>query len=261
MPAAPDVLPSAPGEAHLLAAARRLEPSLQVEEQADRVRWRDPASGQQRESGLHDYPGLYAVPGLYEAIFELRLAGGSPALLAEALAEVVSAAQIAERRVLDVGAGTGAVGARLWERGWRHLVGVDLLAASALALRRDRGEVYTAARALDLLRLDEEELGWLRGLGSDTVTTAGAVGFGHLPVGAFEVLTDLLPEGGLLAVTVARDWQTEPALGAHAAVLGGPAYLLRASLDGVHRRTVQGGEQLVSALVLERTDRVQRRGT
>ena len=234
------------------AAARRLAADLVLDEERDVVRWRGPDGGQV-ETGLHDYAALYAVQGLYEAVYLVRLEGGSPQLLADALAEAVPAGERAGLRVLDVGAGTGAVGERLHAAGFRSIAATDLEPASEVAVRRDRAEAYTDVRTLDLLDLDAGDEAWLDALAPSVVTVAGAVGFGHLPVGALHVLTQRLPAGGLLALTVARDVERAPELAEHAALLLGPAYTLRTRREGLHRRTATGGRLEVAALVLERT--------
>lgn len=233
-------------------AAHRRAQDLVVDEAADLVRWRDD-EGRARETGLHDYASLFAVPGLYEAAYVLHLQGCAPQLLVDALAAVVPAAERADLPVLDVGAGTGTVGDALRAAGFRRVAATDLEPASAAAVLRDRPEAYTDARTLDLLHLTAEDEGWLAALAPRVVTAVAAVGFGHLPGEALAVLTRLLPPGGLLAVTVAPDLETEPALADHAALLLGPAYRLRRSADGVHRRTATGDVLPATALVLERT--------
>jgi SAM-dependent methyltransferase len=236
------------------AAARRLAGDLEIDEARDVVAWRD-EDGRRVETGLHDYAALYAVQGLYEAVYYERLGGRSPALLADVLAAVVGdPARAAALSVLDVGAGTGAVGAALWAAGFRRIAGTDIEPESVAAVRRDQGHAYADARVCDLVAPSAGERAWLDALAVDVVTVAGAVGFGHLPVGAFRTLTDaVLRPGGLLAVTVAQDYERTPELREHAALFTGPAYRERGRRDGLHRRTQAGGELCVTALVLERT--------
>ena len=231
------------------AAAERLARDLVIDEPRDVVRWRD-ADGRAVETGLHDYAALYAVQGLYEAVYFERLDGRGPRVLAERLGAVV--ADPATASVLDVGAGTGAVGSELWRAGFRRIVGTDIEPGSVAAIRRDRGQVYADARVCDLVAPSTQDRAWLRGIAPDVVAVAGAVGFGHLPVEALETLTDLLAPGGLLAVTVARDFASAPELAAHAGLFGGPAYRERERVDERHRRTADGGELELTALVLER---------
>ncbi len=218
-----------------------LLPGLEVDEATDTVTW----SG--GTTGLHDYAALYAVPGLYDAVYLVHLRGGSPQLLADLLADVDPA--LATRRVLDVGCGTGAVGTALRGHGVAALHGVDLEPEAAVAVRRDRPGTYDDVRALDLLRPTDDDAGWLRTAAPDVVTVVAAVGFGHLPHAAFEVLTDLLPADGLLAVTVAADLDE----GATLALLTGPRFARVGERRGVHRVTADGRPLEVTALVLRRT--------
>jgi SAM-dependent methyltransferase len=232
-------------------AARRLAPTLEVDEARDVVHWSDGTT--RRTTGLHDYAALYAVQGLYEAVYVERLGSGSPALLAAALAEVVPPDARPGRRVLDAGAGTGLVGEHLVRTGFAPVWAVDLEPASPVAVLRDRPEHHRDARALDLLAPTDADRAWLGEVAPDVVTVSGAVGFGHLPAPAFAVLTDLLPAGGLLAVTVAPDLAVSPELAEHAAVLLGPSCSVVARREGLHRRTGTGEPLPVHALVLERT--------
>ena len=233
----------------LQAAVAALVPDLDVDEERDVVRW-TPSSGGRSETGLHDYAALYSVPGLYEAVYADRLQARSPELLAGLLADTLP--QLPALTVLDVGCGTGAVGSELRAVGAGRVVGVDLEPMVEVAVPRDRPGAYAEVRALDLLALTDGQRTWLEELAPDVVTCVAAVGFGHLPLGAFEVLTELLRPGGHLAVTVARDLQADPALRDYAALLGGPAYAQVGSRDGVHRITVDGRALLVTALVLRR---------
>ena len=230
-------------------AARRLAPTVQVDEAQDVVRWSDGSA--QRTTGLHDYAALYAVPGLYEAVFVEHLGSGSPALLVAALGEVLARDARPGRRVLDAGAGTGVVGEHLVAAGFAPVWAVDLEPASPVAVLRDRPACHRGARPLDLLALDDDDRAWLSEVDPDVVTVSGAVGFGHLPAAAFAVLASLLPAGGLLAVTVAPDLAVSPELADHAQVLLGPSFAVRARRDGVHRRTSTGELLPVQALVLE----------
>ena len=231
------------------AAARELARDLVIDEERDVVAWRE--DGHMVETGLHDYAALYAVRGLYEAVYVERLGSRGPVLLAERLAALVD--DPAARTVLDVGAGTGAVGGELWRVGFRRIFGTDIEPASVTAIRRDRGAVYADAQVCDLVAPGPDELEWLRAVAPDVVTVSGAVGFGHLPVEAFATLAELLAPGGLLAVTVARGYEREGELAAYAALFGGPAYREVGRADGLHRRTATGGELELTALVLERT--------
>lgn len=234
-------------------AAQRRAEHLTVDETRDVVRWRDD-TGRQVETGFHDYAALYQVPGLYEAAYFLRLGGRAPHLLAEVLAQVVPRCERPDLQVLDVGAGTGVVGEHLAAVGFRRIAGTDLEPDAARAVLRDRGHIYGRFRAMDLTRPSDGDLTWMRVLAPQIAAVAGAVGFGHLPVEALATVTRALPQGGLLAVTVAHGFEEEPALEGYGALLFGPAYRQRARREGLHRRTADGARLAVTALVLERTE-------
>jgi len=100
-------------------AAAVLAEQLVIDETRDVVYWQAPGA-EPRQTGLHDYGALYAVSGLYEAVYLVRLGVRSPQLLAEVLASVCPSVRRAQLQVLDVGAGTGCVGAALSAAGFRR---------------------------------------------------------------------------------------------------------------------------------------------
>lgn len=234
-------------------AAKRRSERLVVDEAGGLVYWYDEA-GRQVETGLHDYAALCEVPGLYEAVYFLCLGGRAPHLLVEVLARVVPAHERPDAQVLDVGAGTGVVGEQLRAVGFRRIAGTDLEPASEQAIRRDRGQVYEALRTMDLAQPGQGDLVWLGALAPRIVTVVGAVGFGHLPVEALATVIRVLSPGGLLAVTVAPDFERAPELAGHTALLLGSTYRERARQEGLHRLTADGGRIEATALVLERTE-------
>jgi len=216
-------------------AAAVLAEQLVIDETRDVVYWQAPGA-EPRQTGLHDYGALYAVSGLYEAVYLVRLGVRSPQLLAEVLASVCPSVRRAQLQVLDVGAGT------------------DLEPAGITAIGRDRGDIYTGARAIDLTAPTPADLAWLTQLAPDVVTVAGAIGWGHLPVAALHTLTRLLRPGALLAATLSQGYATVPELTGYVELFTGAAYRERARRDGLHRWTAQGFPLNVTALVLERTD-------
>ncbi len=125
-------------------AAAVLAEQLVIDETRDVVYWQAPGA-EPRQTGLHDYGALYAVSGLYEAVYLVRLGVRSPQLLAEVLASVCPSVRRAQLQVLDVGAGTGCVGAALNAAGFQRIAGTDLEPAGITAIGRDRGNIYTGA--------------------------------------------------------------------------------------------------------------------
>jgi hypothetical protein len=142
-------------------AAAVLAEQLVIDETRDVVYWQAPGA-EPRQTGLHDYGALYAVSGLYEAVYLVRLGVRSPQLLAEVLASVCPpSVRRAQLQVLDVGAGTGCVGAALSTAGFQRITGTDLEPVSITAIGRDRGDIYTGARAIDLTAPTPADLAWL----------------------------------------------------------------------------------------------------
>jgi SAM-dependent methyltransferase len=232
--------------------ARTLAEHVDVDEAADRVRFRD-ADGAERELGLHDYGALYAVPGLYEAIFLHALRGEAPEDVAGALHDVVVAdgQDPAAVRVLDLGAGSGVVGAALHRRGFDELAALDIEPEGARAAERDRPGLYAEYRTLDLLALAPDDAAWLDDLRPAVLTVAGAIGWGHLPSAAFARALDALRPGGLAALSIAPGFEDEPQLSDWAALLGGPGLVERTRRPGVARRTGDGRVLRTEVLVLQ----------
>jgi len=233
-------------------AAAALAEQLVIDEIRDVVHWRGPG-GKPVVTGLHDYQALYAVPGLSEAVYLRGLGLRSPQLLAQLLSSVCPPVRRAQLQVLDVGAGTGCVGAALSTAGFRQVAGTDLEPASITAIGRDRGAIYTSARRIDLTAPTATDASWLTQLAPDVVTVAGAIGWGHLPVAALHTLTRLLRPGALLAATVSQGYASVPELAGYVELFTGAAYRQRARRNGLHRWTAQGTPMHVTALVLERT--------
>ncbi len=152
---------------------------------------------------LHDYARVYAVPGLYEEVVQRRLQCASPATVAAALVEAVSAegARAAALRAFDLGAGNGVVGEELRDRNITVVAGADGIAEARDAAHRDRPGLY--AHYLVGERLDVAEVSRL--VHDEELTAlvaAGAVGEGHVPVDALAELWAAFPPGSYLALTL-----------------------------------------------------------
>jgi len=141
-------------------AAAVLAEQLVIDETRDVVYWQAPGA-EPRQTGLHDCGALYAVSGLYEAVYLVRLGVRSPQLLAEVLASVCPSVRRAQLPVLDVGASTGCVGAALSAAGFQRLASTDREPAGIAAIDRDRGEIHTGARAIDLTATTPPDQAWL----------------------------------------------------------------------------------------------------
>ncbi|HEY2638153.1 MAG TPA: hypothetical protein VGI54_12225 [Solirubrobacteraceae bacterium] len=162
-------------------------PGRRQDEEALTVRFAD---GQAETMRLHEYERVYAIPGLYEEVVQRRLECASPARLAEGVVAAAAAAgqDAADLRAFDLGAGNGVVGEELAARGVSALVGSDNIAAARDAARRDRPELYP-----DYLVGELEDWDTLGRLVADrrlnVLTTAGALGLGHIPAGSWLGIT------------------------------------------------------------------------
>ncbi len=154
---------------------------------------------------LHDYSRVYAVPGLYEEVVQHQLECTSPQTLARALADAVAeaGATMADLRVLDVGAGNGVVGEELHARGAQVVAGTDGVEAARDAARRDRPELYETYAIAGVDEVTVEQLVADHGL--NALTSAGALGLGHVEIADVARWWAAFPPGSWFAVTVPPD--------------------------------------------------------
>ncbi|MHC5024419.1 MAG: methyltransferase domain-containing protein [Planctomycetota bacterium] len=160
--------------------------------------------GRTRRLRIHEYAEMYGVPGLYEALVYDKLRCNSPRRMAELLASVLSdrPEDIADLRVLDLGAGNGIVAEELKKRGIRSIVGLDLLPEAAAAARRDRPDVYRDYVVADLCDLEDEDRRRLERAKLNCLITVAALGFGDIPPEAFATAFNLISARGWLGMTI-----------------------------------------------------------
>jgi predicted TPR repeat methyltransferase len=116
----------------------------------------------------------------------------SPRLVSEALAQYLGSVRLP---ILDVGCGTGLVGAEVVARSYSVIDGLDLSLAM-MAVARQRG-IYR--------KLIEADLRSVLPIDSDTyggVVCAGTFTSGHVDAGCLDELARVLAPGGLLVCTV-----------------------------------------------------------
>ena len=162
--------------------------------------------GRRETMRLHEYGRVYAVPGLYEDVVQRQLQCASPAVLADALVDEVTAegGSPADLRVLDVGAGNGVVGEELRRRGLEApLVGLDNEPAAAPAAHRDRPGLYAEYLTGGLEEAPITSL--VRDHGLNGLVGAGALGLGHISAAAFDEAWQAFPAGAWLAITVPEE--------------------------------------------------------
>ena len=161
-------------------------------------------SGEREKISFHDYARIYQTPGLYEQIFYERLRCNSPKVIAEILHKAVSDTQenFSELRVLDFGAGNGIMGDVLKSYGTARLVAADIAPTAKMAAYRDRPGVYDEYYVEDFTNLTPEKTANLKEWSFDCLTTVAALGFGDIPVKAFQQAINLIKDGGWLAFNI-----------------------------------------------------------
>lgn len=155
---------------------------------------------------FHDYAEIYSVPGLYEALFYEKLQCCSPQTVCGLLSEKLETENVdlADVRVLDLGAGNGMVGERL--EGAGSLVGVDIVEEAARAAGRDRPGVYDDYLVLDFTDLPDSARELLEQRRLNCLITVAALGFGDIPPRAFAEAYNLVCDDGWIAFNIKQDF-------------------------------------------------------
>ena len=108
-----------------------------------------------------------------------------------------------QARILDAGAGTGLVGAALFQRGYTDLIAADL-SDKMLEMARQK-QVYKALHKCDLENpqlFDSVDQ-------FDAIIAAGVFAFGHAGAGILNNLFRFLKPGGLFILTIRQDYQPQ----------------------------------------------------
>ena len=160
--------------------------------------------GSKEKIRLHDYDRIFSVPGLYEQVVYERLKCQSPSTVARVLRDSVaqSSQEVNELRVLDLGAGNGAVGEELKTHGISRLVGVDIIPEAKSATDRDRPGLYDAYYVMDFCDLSNEDREELNSWACDCLVSVAALGFGDIPVHAFLEAFNLISKDGWVAFNI-----------------------------------------------------------
>ena len=113
-------------------------------------------------------------------------------------AEAVAARMPADAKILDAGAGTGAVGAELAKRGFKHITGLDM-SVGMLEVAKAKG-VYEAFVQAELgKKLDLETAAF------DATTCVATFTVGHAPAIALEELARVTKPGGIVVFSLRPD--------------------------------------------------------
>ncbi|MFG0318562.1 MAG: L-histidine N(alpha)-methyltransferase [Planctomycetota bacterium JB042] len=110
-------------------------------------------------------------------------------------------------KVLDAGAGTGAVGEELRRHGVEHLTAIDL-SAEMLAVAAERG-VYERLEVVDL----ETPVDAWRDDAFDAAILVGVFSYGQAEAHALDEIVRLVRPGGLVVFTARDDFWEEDAMG------------------------------------------------
>ncbi|MEX0600752.1 MAG: hypothetical protein WD205_08935, partial [Rhodothermales bacterium] len=153
---------------------------------------------------LHDYDQIYLRPGLYEQVVYERLKCSSPRKVGEILDQTLEAVNrpITELRVLDLGAGNGAMGAVLKGLGVSRLVGADIIPEAKDAAIRDRPDVYDQFYVADFTHLDADTKEEIGSWSINCLTAVAALGFGDIPLKAFSQALSFVEIGGWVAFNI-----------------------------------------------------------
>jgi 2-polyprenyl-3-methyl-5-hydroxy-6-metoxy-1,4-benzoquinol methylase len=155
----------------------------------------------ERRLRLHDYREIYNVPGLYDHLLSDLLQCTSPEVIAGLLSEEVGkrGLPIAELIALDLGAGTGLVGAALQQQGVRRIVGIDILPEACEAAHRDRPGVYWRYYVEDMCNLTAQAHQELTATRFNAMVCVSALGLSHVPTAVFTQGYNLVARDGWIA--------------------------------------------------------------
>lgn len=193
------------------AAHPRIEirlPDLKEQASQDQEWFEATIDGKTQKLRIHDYDLLYSTPGLYDALVYKTLKCNSPNRVVQLLTTVLQdwPTDPGDLRVLDLGAGNGAVAEVLRNAGVRSIVGLDLLPEAEMAARRDRPKVYKDYVVADLTKLTPTQEQTLRSHDLNAMITVAALGFGDIPPLAFANAFNLVSDEGWLAMTIKEDF-------------------------------------------------------
>lgn len=157
--------------------------------------------GKWEQIRFHDYDKVYKIPGLYETIFYRTLRCDSPNRVTNILNQILTEKGIdpEDLRVLDLGAGNGMSGEALHSIGARKIIGVDILKEAKEANWRDRPWVYYDYFISDFTNIPDSDKAAIKEFSPNALLTIAALGFGDIPLKAFETAFNLIEDKGWIA--------------------------------------------------------------
>lgn len=210
---------------------------------------------------FHDYATIYEIPGLYDWLFYETLACQSQHTVAHALQEGADSHMItaspAELRVLDLGAGNGIIGQQLRDLGARTVLGIDILDEAAHAASRDHPGVYTDYLVADLTHMTASQQDRIERFQPNLMVCVAALGFGDIPVPAFNRAVDLLEADAWLIFNIKDAFLTDGHPSGFSQMISsavdtGALQLLR-STQTLHRTTVTGSPLHYTCITARKT--------
>ncbi len=112
--------------------------------------------------------------------------------------------------MLDLGAGNGIVGEALRDRGFKEIVGVDIIPEAGDAAARDRPDVYADYFVADMTDAARRRATWrCEKRKFKAMTSVAALGFGDIPPEVFTAAYDLVEDGGWIAFNIKQDFLDE----------------------------------------------------
>lgn len=168
-------------------------------------------NGKERKIKLHDYVELYGTPRLYESVME-QLQEKSHLVLPALLSECVAGAnqKIEDLSVLEVGAGSGAVGKSLSDLGVKSIVGIDIVPEAKAAATRDYPGVYSNYYVEDLANLSPDTQAALIQKKFNCIICGSALGFNHIPAQTWAKAFNVIAPNSWVVFNVQKKrWEDE----------------------------------------------------
>ncbi|AFY39672.1 Methyltransferase type 11 [[Leptolyngbya] sp. PCC 7376] len=167
--------------------------------------------GKKRKIRLHDYKELYSIPRLYQSIMEQQQEQSHivlPSLLKEYI--VSSGKKMEDLTILEVGAGSGAVGKTLSDFGVKSIVGIDIVPEAKEAVDRDYPDVYSSYYIEDLNNLSPKTKEALIQQKFDCIVCGSALGFNHIPAKTWAKAFNVIAPNSWIAFNVQNErWENE----------------------------------------------------
>lgn len=168
-------------------------------------------NGQERKVRLHDYPELYGTPHLYETLYG-ELEEKSHIVLPSLLQEQVTQCgkKMEDLTLLEIGAGSGAMGNVLSQLGVSSVVGIDIVPEAAIAAEREYPGVYENYHIEDLANLQETTRQALLEKRFTCILCGTALGFNHITAPVWGAAFNMLEPNSWVAFNVQQQrWESQ----------------------------------------------------